>query len=146
MTDKTSISRIEFIKYYGDEFDKLFIFNEDGDCVIKEYANWDFIVFQCMPLPGWSADAETFKQFFDFISVVTRPKQFVLVEVESIERFTEVRVVLADRIEVEKLWFQSRLPHFRTACFDETGLWCALFDNLTDNVNVYRKKNIGKGQ
>ena len=138
MTDVTSISRAEFTERYRNAFDKLFAFDEEGNCRIRVPANWELLEFEEMNLPGWSADEEIFQRFVNFISVVARPAQLVLAEVESIERFTEVRIVAAEREKIENLWNRSRLPHFKTACSDESARWCALFDNFTDKVSVCR--------
>lgn len=138
MTDAVAISRTEFIERYQATFDKLFAFDADGVCVIREYAKWQTMKFPEMTLPGWSADVETFQRFLNFISQVTNPTRFVLAEVESVEKFTEALLVPADRLSVEKLWSRSRLPHFKTVCFDESASWCALFDNFADRLLVCR--------
>lgn len=138
MTDATLISRAAFIERYRTKFDELYAFADDGECVIRERGDWESLEFPAMTLPGWAADARTFHRFLDFISAAANPTWFVLAEVESVEKFTEARIVPADRSAIEKLWSRSRLPHLKTVCFDESARWCALFDNLEDRVVVRR--------
>jgi hypothetical protein len=138
MTDATLISRAEFIERYRTKFDELYEFNVNDECVIREHANWEVMEFPDMNLSGWSSDIEIFQCFLYFISVVVTPVWFVLAEVESIEKFTEAWIVPADRLKIEALWIQSRLPHFNTVCFDDSTRWCALFDNILNKVVVCR--------
>ncbi|RTL52975.1 MAG: hypothetical protein EKK46_09995 [Rhodocyclaceae bacterium] len=138
MTDATLISRAAFIERYRTKFDELYAFDGEGECVIRERGDWESLEFPAMTLPGWAADAGIFNRFLGFISAVAKPGWFVLAEVESVEKFTEARIVPANRSAIEKLWSRSRLPHFKTVCFDESALWCALFDSLEDRVVVRR--------
>lgn len=138
MTDSMLISRAEFMSRFGIIFDKLYNFNEEGECVIKAHENSEYMEFCSMPLSGWLADSKTFQCFLDFISTVVTPKCFIFVEVGTLTRFTEARVVRANQIEIEKMLYRSLLPHFDTACFDESARWCALFDNNRDKVVICR--------
>src|ERR1700752_4346851 len=121
MTDLTSMSRAEFVERYRHIFDKLFTFDEDSNCHIQVPANWECLEFDDLNLHGWSADEETFRPLMNFISVVAKPVHLVLVEVESLERFTEAWIVVARRERIDGLWNRSHLPHFKTACFDDSA-------------------------
>lgn len=140
MTDMTALTRSDFVTRYASTFEKIFAFNASGECVVKNLISWELLEFPELNLTGWSADPTAFQHFWEFIGAVVTPNFFVLTEIESIEKFTETHVVRVNRDDVEKLWVRSHLPHFKTACFDESMRWCALFDNQTDTASLYRKK------
>lgn len=136
----TTISRAEFISRYQAVYDRLFCSNALGECLVKNLAAWEVMEFSQMTITGWSADAALFQRCLDFISKVATPSYFVLTEVESIGKFSEVRVIDADRFSVNELWTSSHLPHFNTVCFDDSACWCAFFDNWADRVCFYRRR------
>lgn len=142
MTKNTSLTRNEFVARYGSTFEKIFSFDCDGKCGVKNLVEWELLYFPELNLPSWSANPQIFEHFLEFIRAVETPDFLVLTEVESTENFTLTHVVRANRIEVEKLWIGSHLPHFNTACFDESANWCALFDNQTDTMVLYRKAQL----
>jgi hypothetical protein len=142
MTEMKTLNRTEFVTRYACTFEKIFAFDVAGECVVKSLMNWEVLSFPELNLTAWSADTTIFQHFLEFIGDVVTPDFLILTEVESIEKFSETQVVRAHRENVEKLWIQSHLPHFKTVCFDESTLWCALFDSRMDKASFYRKKSI----
>ena len=140
MTNDSLISRFDFNKTYRTHFDRLFVFVDGGHCEIKERPNTENIIIPNMTLAGWWSDDKAFCEFIDFVSIVERPKFIVLAEVESIQKFNEIRVINADRVSLDTLLQDSFLPHFNAVCFDDSELWCAIFDNYKECIFISRLK------
>lgn len=137
----TVISRAEFELRYLAMFNRLFLIEASGACVVRHASSWELLEFPKMTLTAWSADFETFDATLKFIAPVTDVDHFVLTEIESLKKFSETQIVLTDRSSVEELWGKSHLPHFKTACFDESANWCAIFDGDTDRADFYRSRS-----
>jgi hypothetical protein len=137
MTDGTFISREVFSEQYLGLFEKLFTTNS-GICGFK-HIEWECLEFCEMTLPGFFDSGEVFEMFLQFISKAARPQFLIFAEVESINKFTEIRLVEANRLAINSLWTESRLPHFNTVFFDTSGKWGALFNNFEEKITVRRK-------
>jgi hypothetical protein len=134
-----TISRDEFDRRYRTAFNILFQTDISGACVARHANSWESLEFPDMTLPGWSGDSLVFENTMKFIAPVTNLDQFVITEIESIEKFLEIEVVMRARERLDNLWVKSVLPHFKSACFDESANWCGIFDWQSDSACFYRK-------
>jgi hypothetical protein len=139
MTDARINTQDAFLTRYGAVFDHLFFFDADGLCRMREQVGWVERRYEDMPFRAWVNDPAAFEDFISFIA--TPVNAFVFVEVSTVEQFTLSMVTPLDRQAIESALASSPLPHFDVACFDETGQWSALFDNLEDVLIVYTNKS-----
>lgn len=129
------ISRNEFINNYLNKFEELFSFDKEGKCVFRK-TDAQVLSFDQMTLMGWIQNKEIFQRVLDSISMENRPKQIVITEIESVEKFTESCVVLAERTCIEAALVNSMLPNFDVVCFDDSGKWGIIFDNFEDRMSI----------